>query len=379
MQQVEPFILSVDDADLEDLRNRLRHTRWPEPETVADNSQGLQLNAARALHDHWLHIYDWRRCERMLNGFGQFTTAIDGLDIHFLHVRSPEPDALPLIVSHGWPGSVVEFHKIIGPLANPRAHGGDPADAFHVVAPSLPGFGFSGRPKATGWSAQRTADAWIELMRRLGYERFVAQGGDWGSAVTSRLAERHPPELAAIHLNAVAVMPSAEILASLTSCEKDAIASFAEFQKTGGGYSAIQSTRPQTIGYGLLDSPMGLACWILEKFVDHTDCRGDLLSVLSHDELIDNIMLYWLPGTGASSARLYWESFDDFVNDKIVDVPTGCSIFPVEVARPSRRWAECKYSNIVHWNVLDRGGHFAAFEQPELFVRELRDSFRPVR
>ncbi len=376
---VEPFTLAIPQADLDDLHTRLRRTRWPEAETVADRSQGLKLDAARALYDHWLHRYDWRRCEVMLNGFGQYRTAIDGLDIHFLHARSPEPEALPLIITHGWPGSVVEFHKIIGPLTDPRAHGGDPRDAFHVVAPSLPGYGFSGKPAATGWTTWRTADAWIELMRRLGYERWVAQGGDWGSAVTTRLALRRPPGLAAIHLNAVVVNPPSEDMLPLMAEEQSAIDEFAAFNRTGSGYSAIQSTRPQTIGYGLADSPMGQAGWILEKFIDHMDCGGDPLSVLSWDELLDNIMLYWLPGSGASSARLYWESLADFVTPDVIDLPTGCSIFPVEMMRPSRRWADRKYSNIIHWNVLDRGGHFAAFEQPELFVRELRDSFRSLR
>jgi pimeloyl-ACP methyl ester carboxylesterase len=378
-ETVSPFRLSIGQAQLDDLRERLRHVRWPERETVGDRSQGLKLEAAQALHDYWLNRYDWRRCERALNRLGQFTTEIDGLDIHFLHVRSPEPDALPLIITHGWPGSVIEFLKIIGPLTDPRGHGGDPADAFHVVAPSLPGFGFSGKPDATGWTTGRTADAWIALMRRLGYRRFVAQGGDWGSLVTTMIGEKAPPELLGIHLNAVVAWPAEAEMANLSPDEQRLIDDFTRFQAEGSGYSAIQSTRPQTLGYGLADSPMGLAGWIFEKFVDHTDCGEDLLSLLDYDELIDNIMFYWLPGTGASSARIYWESFGSFFGPTPVEVPTACSLFLGDVLCPPRHWAERKYPNIVHWRTIEPGGHFAAFEQPELFVRELRDGFRSLR
>ena len=376
---IEPFELSIAEADLNDLRQRLRHTRWPERETVTDGGQGLPLAAAQALCEYWLHHYDWRRCEHMLNGFGQFQTVIDSLKIHFLHVRSPEPDALPLIMTHGWPGSVVEFLKVIGPLTNPRAHGGDPADAFHIVAPSLPGYGFSGRPDQPGWTIGRTADAWIELMRRLGYRRFGAQGGDWGAAVTTLIADRQPPELCAIHLNAVSVHPRPDELNALNEKEQRAVDDFADYLVNGSGYAAIQSTRPQTLGYGLTDSPAGQAAWIFEKFIDYTDCGGDPLSLFSYDELLDNIMLYWLPATATSSARLYWESLASFIDDAPITVPTGCSIFPKELVRPSRHWAERKYTDIIHWNELDRGGHFAAFEQPALFVQELRNCFRLVR
>jgi pimeloyl-ACP methyl ester carboxylesterase len=282
-------------------------------------------------------------------------------------------------MTHGWPGSVIEFHKVIGPLTDPRSHGGDPRQAFDLVMPSLPGYGFSERPAGPGWTTGRIADAWIDLMRRLGYRRFGAQGGDWGAAVTTHIAARRPPELAGIHLNAVPVPPRQEGPGEFSNTEKRAIADWEAFLATGGGYSAIQSTRPQTLGYSLTDSPSGQAAWILEKFVDHTDCGGDLLSLLSYDELLDNIMLYWLPATAASSARLYWESFLSFIDDDIISAPTGCSIFPREVIRPSRRLAEGKFANIVHWNELPRGGHFAAIEQPGAFVGEVRSTFRSLR
>ncbi len=376
---VIPFELAIEDSVLDDLATRLAHIRWPEREPVADGSQGLQLAHAQALCAYWRDHYDWRRCERMLNGFGQFHTRIDELDIHFLHARSPEPDALPLILTHGWPGSVIEFHKLIGPLTDPRKYGGDPRDAFHVVAPSLPGYGFSERPSVTGWSTARTAEAWIALMQRLGYDRYVAQGGDWGAAVTNLMAARNPPGLAAIHLNVVAVHPTEEERQSLTAAEQAMLDEFAAFIVQGAGYAAIQSTLPQTIGYALTDSAAGQAAWIYEKFIDHADCRGDPLSVFTHDELIDNIMLYWLSATGASAARLYWESYQSYIDDAVITVPTGCSIFPREVFRASRHWAERKYPNIIHWNVLDRGGHFPALEQPDLLIGEIRACFRSIR
>ena len=376
--EIETFRLAVPDAVLNDLRARLSQTRWPEPETVPDGSQGVRLAAAQALCAYWRDSYDWRRCESRLNALGQFRTTIDGIGIHFLHVRSPEPDALPLILTHGWPGSVVEFLKVIGPLTDPAAHGGDPSQAFHVVVPSLPGYGFSDRPAETGWSVERIARAWITLMQRLGYERFVAQGGDWGSAVTSAMATIGPPELAAIHLNLVIAFPSQEDMADLSDREKQALAALRHFNEWGQGYSAEQRTRPQTIGYALTDSPVGQATWIFEKLVEWTDSAGDPLRVLSYDEILDNIMLYWLPGTAASAARLYWESHRTFATNP-TDIPVACSIFPQEIVRPSRRWAEHKYPNLIHWGEPARGGHFAAFEQPDLFVREIRDAFRSIR
>lgn len=375
---IEEFRLDVSEAALADLRERLARMRWPERETVDGSEQGVPLAAAQALCAYWRDVYDWRRCEAQLNALGQFRSNIDGLGIHFLHVRSPETDALPLILTHGWPGSVVEFLKVVEPLSDPAAHGGDPRDAFHVVVPSLPGYGFSDRPSERGWSVQRIAGAWIVLMRRLGYGRFVAQGGDWGSAVTNAMAAARPPELAAIHLNFVVAPPEPEDLASLSDSEKEALADLKRFTTEGQGYSAVQRTRPQTIGYALSDSPVGQAMWIFEKLAEWTDSGGNPLSVLSYDEMLDNIMLYWLPGTAASAARLYWESHRTFAADP-TDLPVACSIFPREIIRPSRRWAARKYPNLIYWGEPERGGHFASFEQPDVFVTEIRNAFRSVR
>ncbi|TVV75464.1 epoxide hydrolase family protein [Sphingomonas solaris] len=375
---IEDFHLDVPEAALDDLRDRLARTRWPERETVMDATQGVPLADAQALCAYWRDSYDWRRCEARLNALGQFRTTIDGLGIHFLHIRSPEPDALPLILTHGWPGSVIEFLKVIGPLSDPAAHGGDRGQAFHLVIPSLPGYGFSDKPAEHGWSVERIAAAWIELMRRLGYDRFVAQGGDWGSAVTSAMAVIRPPELAAIHLNFVVATPTADDLATLNDREKTAIADMQQVSTQGRAYAELQRTRPQTLGYSLVDSPAGQAAWIYEKLAAWTDSGGDPTTVLSYDEMLDNIMLYWLPAAGASSARLYWESMAGF-GAGTTDLPVGCSIFPGEMTRPSRRWAARKYSNIVHWGEPARGGHFAAFEQPALFVDELRAAFATIR
>jgi pimeloyl-ACP methyl ester carboxylesterase len=375
---IEPFKLSIDQAALDDLSRRLAATRWPEKETVDDWSQGAPLAHVQALCEHWAGRYDWRRCEAMLNGFGLYKTEIDGVEICFIHKRSPNPDALPLLITHGWPGSVIEFHKVIGPLSEPAAHGGKAEDAFHVIAPCLPGYGFSGKPAKAGWGVPKIAEAWVELMRRLGYGRFVAQGGDWGSAVTTAVALTGAPEVAGVHLNMVLGFPAAEDMDNLTDQEKAALASFERYNTWGNGYSQQQATRPQTLGYGLADSPVGQAAWIYEKFHEWTDCNGDPRNVLSLDEMLDNIMLYWLTDAGASSARLYWESFRNFPADAI-EIPVGCSIFPKEIFASSRRWAERKYKKLIHWNELEKGGHFAAFEQPELFVKELRDAFRSLR
>ena len=366
------------ESALIDLKDRLARTRWPERETIDDHSQGAKLVEVRALCDYWRDGYDWRRCEARLNGLGQFRTTIDGLGIHFLHVRSPEPDALPIILTHGWPGSVVEFLKVVGPLADPAAHGGDPRQAFHIVVPSLPGYGFSDRPSERGWTVDRTARAWVTLMRRLGYDRFVAQGGDWGSAVTTTLGKMRPPGLAAVHLNFVIAFPEPADVENATEREKVAIAEMQRFSDDGRGYSALQSTRPQTIGYALTDSPAGQAAWILEKLVEWSAADGDVREALSYDDVLDNIMLYWLPGTAASSARLYWESFADFAIDPL-DLPVACSIFPREIVRPARAWAERKYSDLIYWGEPVSGGHFAAFEQPDVFVSEIRRAFASIR
>ena len=327
--------------------------------------------------------YDWRATEARLNALPQFRTVIDGLGIHFLHVRSPHADALPLVITHGWPGSIVEFLKVIGPLTDPGALGGNPSDAFHVVCPSLPGFGFSDKPTRPGWGIERIADAWIELMARLGYERYGAQGSDWGTSISALVGERDREHIVGIHLTPPLAPPDPATLDDLTERERAALASLEH--EWDSGYSREHATRPQTIGYALVDSPAALAAWIVEKFWSWTDHDGDLESVITRDQLLDNLMLYWLPRTGASSARLYWESIrqvDAWISGSAPDtitVPTGCSIFPKELQRPSRRWAERRFLDIRYWNEPERGGHFAALEQPELFVEEVRAFFRLVR
>lgn len=380
--QIRPFEVAIPDADLDDLRRRLHATRWPDAETPNDWSQGIPLSYMQDICRYWADGYDWRQCENLLNGWDQFQTEIDGVDIHFLHVRSPRADAMPLLITHGWPGSVLEFRHVIGPLTDPAAHGGDAADAFHVIAPSLPGYGFSGKPEAPGWSVQRIANAWAQLMARLGYDRYVAQGGDWGSAITRQIgvnasAQDDAPCLA-INLNMVTERPDPETMDSLTEFEKKALAAAKHYVDWDSGYSKQQSTRPQTLGYGLADSPSGQAAWILEKFWAWTDCDGHPENAVNRDDLLDNVMLYWLPGTAASSARLYWESFGKRSQDDIT-IPVGCSLFPKDIFAASRRWAEKRFHNIIHWNELNKGGHFAALEQPELFVQELRNCFRAVR
>ena len=365
------------EADLEDLRDRLRRTRWPEAETVDDWSQGVPLAYQQELCRYWAEEYDWRATESRLNGFPQFRTEIDGLGIHFLHVRSPHEGALPLVLTHGWPGSVVEFLDVIGPLTDPTAHGGDAADAFHVVCPSLPGYGFSDRPAETGWGTDRIARAWAELMRRLGYDRYGAQGGDWGAMVTTGLGQVDADHVAGIHLNMPVAGPATGG-PELTADELAALATYDEHRKWGTGYSRQQSTRPQTLGYGLVDSPAGQCAWIVEKFWAWTDCDGHPENALTRDQMLDDVMLYWLPGTAASSGRLYWESFRDRRLDP-VHVPTGCSIFPKEIARLPRGWVEARFTDLRYWNELDKGGHFAALEQPALFVDEVRTFFRLVR
>jgi pimeloyl-ACP methyl ester carboxylesterase len=378
---ITPFTYHAPQSALDDLRQRLARTRWPEPETVKDWSQGVPLVKLRALVEYWGTGYDWRRCEARLNGFAQYRTEIDGLSIHFLHARSRHANALPIIITHGWPGSVIEFFKIIDPLANPTAHDGRAEDAFHVVAPSLPGFAFSDKPAERGWNAARMAKAWSELMRRLGYTRYVAQGGDWGSVVTTTLAQQRPAGLAGIHLNMPFVFPDPIPTAGLSAAEQRAVDAFKRFQTEGFGYFLQQSTRPQTIGYALADSPVGQAAWIYEKFHAWTDNNGDPESALTRDEMLDNITLYWLTDTAASSARIYFEHAGIVAknNSGVVELPVGCSIFPREIVPAPRSWAERFFPNLIHWNELDRGGHFAAFEQPVLFTRELRECFRSLR
>lgn len=374
---IEPFRVEVPEADLDDLRERLARTRWPDHETVDDWSQGIPLHYLREVCEYWATSYDWRATEARLNALPQFTTVIDGLPVHFVHLRSPVPEAQPLVLTHGWPGSIIEFLDVLGPLADPAAYGGDPRDAFHVVCPSLPGYGFSGKPERSGWGVSRIAAAWATLMARLGYEHYGAQGGDWGAMVTTALAVVDPEHCEAIHLNMVVAGPGAEDMDDLTDAERHALTSFDEHRRWGTGYSKQQSTRPQTLAYGLADSPAAQAGWVLEKFWAWTDCEGHPEHVLTRDQLLDNVMLYWLPSVGASSARLYWESFRDRPAGPIT-VPTGASIFPKEIFRPSRRWAARQYTDIRYWNELGRGGHFAAFEQPALFVAEVRAAFRAL-
>ena len=381
--QIQPFHLEVPESQLVELRERLTRTRWPERETVHDTSQGPPLQKLQQLHQYWRDKYNWRRCEATLNDFGQFCTTIDGLGVYFLHVRSPEPDALPLILTHGWPGSVLEFRKVIGPLTNPGAHGGNPRQAFHVVIPSLPGFGFSDKPTEPGWNPSRIADAWVELMARLGYQKWGAQGGDWGSAVTSALGHKPPPGLVGIHLNFVIYQPTPEEIAEVTPEERKMIESVQYYENVLSGYAKLQATRPQTIGYALADSPMGQAAWIYAMFQDVSDSGGNPEGVFTRDEMLDDIMMYWLPDAGASSARLYWEGVQAMRASPPpfypMKTPTGISMFPKEQVRISRRWAQARFQNLVRFNELPRGGHFAALEQPELFVEELRNSFEKIR
>lgn len=374
---VRPFKISISDDDISDLKHRLTNTRWADAETPDDWSQGLPLAYAMSLRDYWLNDYDWREREAYFNEFDQFLTEIDGLDIHFIHQPSKVPGARPLLITHGWPGSVVEFHKVIGPLTDPVAHGGRAEDAFHVVCPSLPGYGFSAKPTSTGWGVEKICSAWDTLMCRLGYDRYFAQGGDWGSAVTTGIGRQNIGHCAGIHVNMPTVGATKEALKNPSEKDTIALKAAGYYAQWGAGYSKQQATRPQTLGYGLVDSPMGQAAWVIEKFYEWTDCQGDPENVLTRQELIDNVMFYWLGGNGASSARLYWESFGTAFSGAgtTVALPTGCSIFPKEIVPAPRSWAEKLYTNIVYWNELDKGGHFAAFEQPELYIGEVRRCF----
>jgi pimeloyl-ACP methyl ester carboxylesterase len=388
---IRPFRFEAPEDDLIDLRQRIAATRWPERETVTDASQGVQLATTQALARYWATEYDWRKAEARLNALPQFITEIDGLDVHFVHVKSPHDNALPLIVTHGWPGSIIEQLKIIDPLTDPTAHGGSEADAFHLVIPSMPGYGFSGKPTTTGWDPIRIASAWIELMKRLGYDRYVAQGGDWGNAVTEQMALKTPPGLLGIHTNMPATVPDdiATALASggpapsgLSAEEQNAWNQLDFFYKKGLGYAQEMSLRPQTL-YAIADSPVGLAAWML----DHDAASQALIARvfagqregLTRDDVLDNVTLYWLTTTAVSSARLYWESKLAFFAPKHVTIPTAVSVFPDEIYAAPRSWAERAYPNLIHFNKLDRGGHFAAWEQPQLFSEEVRAAFRSLR
>jgi pimeloyl-ACP methyl ester carboxylesterase len=377
----EPFQIHAADAQLSDLRARLEATRWPEPETVDDWSQGVPLDWMQEIARHWASGYDWRAREALLNRHPQFRAEVEGFGLHFIHARSPHEGALPLLLSHGWPGSVVEFQKLIPRLTHPEAHGGAPEDAFHVVAPSLPGYGFSDKPRRPGFGVQRIARLFDALMRGLGYDRYVAQGGDWGASITTCIGAQNLGACAAIHVNMPIARPTKEERANPSEADRAAFAALKEYRDVDSGYSKQQSTRPQTLGYALTDSPVGQAAWILEKFWKWTDCDGHPENVLSRDELLDNVMLYWLPATAASSGRLYWESFakDSLAETGPATLPAGASLFPKEIFRPPRAWAERSYADLRWWNEMPRGGHFAAFEQPDLLAGELRGFFRAFR
>jgi pimeloyl-ACP methyl ester carboxylesterase len=373
---IHRFTIDVPESVLDDLRMRLHHTRWPDRELVADWTQGIPLSYVQDLAHYWADGYDWRRSERALNRFDQFVTEIDGLDLHFVHQRSPHPEAIPLLLTHGWPGSIVEFHKVIEPLVDPVAFGGHASDAFHVVAPSLPGFAFSGKPTGTGWGVERIGAAWAALMERLGYRRYVAQGGDWGSAVTSVVGSVDPQHCVSIHLTlAMSARPTGE---ATTPEERHALERIKYYADWDSGYSKQQQTRPQTLGYGLSDSPVGQLAWIVEKFHAWTDCEGHPENVLTRDEMLDNVMLYWCTDSATSSARIYWESFGRG-SRPTVTVPTGFAVYPAEIVPPVRAWVGSLYPNVVHWREHSKGGHFAAFEVPETFVDDVREWARLAR
>jgi pimeloyl-ACP methyl ester carboxylesterase len=387
---VVPFHVEVPQEALDDLRRRIDATRWPSKELVQDRSQGVQLETLQALARYWATDYDWRKAEAKLNALPQFTTQIDGVDIHFIHVKSPRSDALPLIMTHGWPGSVIELLETVGPLTDPAAHGGEAADAFDLVLPSVPGYGFSGEPTELGWDSSRTARAWAELMSRLGYTRYVAQGGDVGAAITDAMGRQAPVGLVGIHTNLLVTTLAGLPLPENTEEERAAREAINAFRATGSGYFLEQATRPQTIGYGLLDSPVALAGWMLDHdtdsyykisraFVDQQPSGN-----LTRDHILDNISVYWLTGTGTSAARSYWESGQAAARSAgqappPVNLPVGFTTFPGEIWRSPRSWVEASYPNVTYFNEVDKGGHFAAWEEPELFSTEIRAAFRSLR
>ena len=377
---IHPFRIDVPDEQLADLRRRIEATRWPSEELVADRSQGVQLATLQALARYWATEYDMRRVQARLNALPQFTTEIDGVEIHFIHVRSRHEHALPLLMTHGWPGSVIELLDTVGPLTDPTAHGGKASDAFHVVCPSIPGYGFSGPTNARGWDVQRVAEAEVELMKRLGYARYGAQGGDWGAMISTQIGRLDPAHCAGIHLNMAIAFPAPDA-PPLTELQQKWVADFAAFQAGETGYQQIQGTKPQTLGYGLTDSPAGLCAWIVEKFRTWSDCGGNLESVYTKDELLANVTLYWVTKTINSSMRLYYETMKSGrvgVTQGRVEVPTALAIFPKEIYKPPRAWAEKSY-NVKQFTVFEKGGHFAAMEQPKALLEDVRRFFGGLR
>jgi pimeloyl-ACP methyl ester carboxylesterase len=390
---ISPFHIAIPEPALVDLRRRIAATRWPERELVADQSQGVKLDKIQALVRYWGTDYDWRTAEARLNALPQFVTSIDGLDIQFAHIKSRHPGAMPLLITHGWPGSIFELIKVIGPLTDPTAHAGRAEDAFDLVLPSMPGYGFSGKPEGTGWGPDRIARAWDVLMKRLGYGSYVSQGGDWGSVVASAMARQAPAGLLGIHVNMPATVPAdvAQALrsgeaapAGLTDDERAAFTALETLYTKGGGYAAMMVTRPQTVGYALADSPAGQAAWIYDKFAAWTHSGGDPERVVSKDDMLDDITLYWLTNSATSSAQLYWENNNNNFNAQSqrtaeIAIPVAVTVFPGEIYQAPRSWTQQAYRTLVYFNVVDRGGHFAAWEQPELFAAELRAAFRPLR
>jgi pimeloyl-ACP methyl ester carboxylesterase len=389
---IRPFQVNVPEEALVDMRRRILATRWPDQETVGDRSQGVQLAKLRQLVEHWGTQYNWRKVEAKLNALPQFITEIDGLDIQFAHIRSPHSNAMPLLMTHGWPGSIVELLKVIDPLTNPTQHGGNPEDAFHLVLPAMPGYGFSGNPTTSGWSPARMATAFHELMLRLGYKEYASQGGDWGAIISQILAVQAPKGLLGIHVNMPGTVPP-EILrhlrnfdpapAELSDREKIAYERLLHFYRDGFGYAAMMNQSPQTIGYALADSPVAMAAYYYDKFAEWTDSDGEPEKVLTYDEMLDAISLYWLTNTGTSSSRSYWEGAQagggPFNAFDIPSVPVAVTVFPAEIYRAPRSWSEQSFGNLIYWNEVDRGGHFAAWEEPQLFTEELRAAFKTLR
>ncbi|HSS60150.1 MAG TPA: epoxide hydrolase [Candidatus Limnocylindrales bacterium] len=389
---IRRFRFSVTDEDLVELRRRIGSTRWPDRETVSDRTQGAQLAKLRPLMEYWGALYDWRKVEAKLNSWPQFITEIDGLEIQFAHIRSPHGEAMPMLMTHGWPGSIIELLKVIEPLTNPTAHGAAAADAFHLVLPTLPGYGYSGKPTSTGWNPARIARAFHSLMLRLGYPRYVSQGGDWGAIISEVLAQQSPEGLLAIHVNMPGTVPE-DILrhlrvfdpapAELSEQEKVAYDRLLHFYRDGFGYAAMMNQSPQTIGYALADSPIAMAAYYYDKFAEWSDSGGEPEQVFRYDEMLDAISLYWLTNSGASSSRSYWEAAQagggPFDAVDIPDVPVAVTVFPAEIYPAPRIWAERAFGNLMYWHEVDRGGHFAAWEQPELFSEELRAAFKSLR